>query len=95
MGSDPELLLSKDLLDSVIVSRLIESPPSSYPQFPLHYLLGCYARASAEMRTRAVADSPQLSAAVQACKELIVSYAGLLLVAGVVPQVSLQSSWRE
>ena len=80
-------LMTAELLDRIVVARLIESPPSTYPQSPLQYLIGCYARAANELRNnRTVADSPELSSLATSCKELIVSYAGLVL-QGVVPQV--------
>ena len=37
------LLLSRDEIDRVLMARLLD-PPADYPQWPLHYLLGCYAR---------------------------------------------------
>ena len=37
------LLLSRDEIDRVLMARLLD-PPVDYPQWPLHYLLGCYAR---------------------------------------------------
>eukprot|EP00887_Chlorella_sp_A99_P007091 scaffold2.g7091.t1 len=39
------LLLSSDTVERVLMARL-SSPPAAYPQWPVHYLLGCYARAS-------------------------------------------------
>eukprot|EP00798_Chlamydomonas_sp_ICE-L_P032299 gene32299-16867_t len=71
MGQDPDLTFNRDNVDGALVSRLIEEPPSSYPQSPLQYLLGCYARASVEIRSKAVLDSAELKTAVQTCKELI------------------------
>lgn len=79
--------MDSELLDRIIVARLIESPPTGYPQAPLHYLLGCYARSSEEQRSRAVLEDPKLLATVASCKELIVSYA-MLCLHGVVPQVT-------
>lgn len=83
------LLVTPDNLDRFIVSRLIESPPEQYPQQPFHYLLGCYHRAAAEQRSLGQdAAGQQLRATVDACKQLLVSYAGLVLMsAGVVPEV--------
>lgn len=84
------LLITPDNLDRIIVSRLIESAPEQYPQQPFHYLLGCYNRAAAEQRSLGQdAAGQQLGAVVDACKQLLVSYAGLVLTsAGVVPEVS-------
>jgi hypothetical protein len=84
------LLITPDNLDRIIVSRLIESAPEQYPQQPFHYLLGCYNRAATEQRSLGQdAAGQQLRAVVDACKQLLVSYAGLVLIrAGVVPEVS-------
>lgn len=82
------LSLTADMIDQVLVDRLMESPVMDYPQPPLHYLLACYTRASNELRTPAVAGSTQLSAAAQAVKELAVNYVSLLLCGGgLIPQV--------
>lgn len=80
--------LTSDLMDQLLVDRLVENPLLSYPQPPLHYLLACYTRASIELRTSAVASNVQLSTAAQAVKELAVNYVSLLLCGGgLIPQV--------
>jgi hypothetical protein len=88
------LLITPDNLDRIIVSRLIESAPAQYPQQPFPYLLGCYSRAANEQRSLGQdAAGQQLREALEACKQLLVSYAGLVLVgAGVVPEVRGQTS---
>ncbi len=43
------LLFGKDTIDRAIMARLLD-PPEQYPQWPLHYLTGCYGRATAEIR---------------------------------------------
>jgi hypothetical protein len=90
-GGAVDLMLNKALLDRVIVSRLIENPPEPYPQLPFHYLLGCYARASQELRSISLGwpaeVQRQLQEAVFAARELVVSYAGLVFMGGVVPEV--------
>ncbi|KAL6763344.1 ubiquitin elongating factor core-domain-containing protein [Haematococcus lacustris] len=91
MGSATRLLLRKEMLDRVVVARLIESPPEDYPQSPLQYLLGCYSRAIEEARTKAVADKPVLISALASCKELLVSYASLTLNGGIIPHVGQQA----
>lgn len=83
--------LSSDLLDRLIVERLIESPPATYPQAPVHYLIACYTRACVEQRSKGVAESQALLETVAACKELIMSYA-MLCLQGVVQQVR-QRAW--
>jgi len=85
-AAPPLLLLSKDLLDRVLVARLIEEAPEAHPQQPLHYLLGVYARTLDEARSRAVAEH-SLMPTLQAVRDLVVNYAGLVLMGGVVPQV--------
>ena len=77
------------------MSRLTDPPPG-YPQPPLAYLLGCYARASAASRSLpALSDKQalaQLQATVAAAKALVVSYAGLMLTMDMFPQVEPLSS---
>lgn len=91
-----EWWLTSDILDRVLVSRLIENPPEGYPQPPLQYLLGCYARVSNALRTispRQDAQSRQvLQQSALACKDLILSYAGLVLTGGVIPEEEISAS---
>ncbi|GLC36221.1 hypothetical protein PLESTB_001367200 [Pleodorina starrii] len=77
-------VLDAAVLDRVVVARLIESPPADYPQPPIHYLMGCFERASEEYR-RAGANE-QVKAAVISARDLILNYAGLALFAGIVAQ---------
>lgn len=85
------LLITPDNLDRIIVNRIIEAAPEQYLQQPFHYLLGCYSRAGNELRSLGQdAAGQQLRAALDACRQLLVSYAGLILMgAGVVPEVSM------
>lgn len=75
-------MLNKDTIDRAIMARLLDAP-EHYPQWPLHYLIGCYGRATAEIRAlstlkdKDAANRIQLD--IQYCKELIASNAGLLL----------------
>ena len=48
-GEEMPLMLNKDTIDRAIMARLLD-PPEQYPQWPLHYLIGCYGRATAEIR---------------------------------------------
>lgn len=79
-------LITTDTLDMVFMTRLMTEPPESYPLSPFQYLLGCFARCSDEIRTREVSQSPELMAAVQACKELVINYARTALGGGGVIQ---------
>ena len=76
------LLLGKDTIDRAIMARLLDAP-EQYPQWPLHYLIGCYGRATAEIRQisslRDKDAASRLQLDLQYCKELIASNAGLLL----------------
>jgi hypothetical protein len=88
--------MNKDMLDLIFVNRLIESPPEQYPQPPFQYLLGCFARAVNELRSVSPRHPPEvqqhLQGTIAACKELLVSYAALILTAsGVVPEVGMRS----
>lgn len=87
------LLMNAGMLDLILVNRLIESPPEQYPQAPFAYLLGCFARASSELRAVSPRIDPavqqQVQATIAACRQSIVSYAGLILTgSGVVPEVT-------
>ena len=67
------------------------TPPSSYPQWPVHYLLGCFARALAQYPSidATVKDPNQktkLLNSLNLCKQLTVSYVGLALFDGMFPQ---------
>ena len=59
------LLLSRDEIDRVLMARLLD-PPADYPQWPLHYLLGCYARC-AGLLCSASCSSVTLSARRMPC----------------------------
>ena len=69
------------------MARLMEDPGDQWPVF---YLVGCYARASSEFRAASALRSPTAAAAVQAAlslsKQLAVSYSGLLLTMDLFPQ---------
>ncbi|KAK9842407.1 hypothetical protein WJX84_011341 [Apatococcus fuscideae] len=86
LGNDelhsPAPLLHKDILDRVLMSRLLD-PPAHYPQWPVHYLLGCYERASQQMRpVGSLKDktfATHLQLALSEVKDLAVRYTGLLL----------------
>lgn len=88
-GSRPAL--TGEVLDRVLVNRLIEAPPNQYPQAPFQYLLGCCTRGSAELRALPAQPSEaqqRIRDDLTACRELLVSYAGLILTgSGVVPEV--------
>ena len=64
------------------MSRLLE-PPANYPQWPVHYLLGCYERASQQLRQAGQLKdkifSARLQQALAEIKDLAVRYASLLL----------------
>lgn len=82
------VLINQDTIDRIIVHRLIIEPPEQYPQQPFHYLLGCFARATQELRA---GPSAELRAAIEACTALLESYAGLILTRdGLVPEVRPQ-----
>lgn len=91
------LTLTRDTLDRMLMARLLD-PPEEYPQWPLQYLLGCYARASQEIRAlntlkdKQSADTIQLD--LQYCKQLIARNAGLLLSMGLFPQVACKQSFH-
>jgi hypothetical protein len=61
-----------------------------YPQWPVPYLLGCYARAGDEARAAASlkdpADRQRLVDALALVRQLTVSYVGLIFEVGMFPQ---------
>ena len=81
------VLLSKDNLERALMARLMEDAGDQWPVF---YLVGCYARASNEFRAASALRSPAAAVAVQAAlslsKQLAVSYSGLLLTMDLFPQ---------
>ena len=80
--------MDQEIVDRIIVHRLMIEPPEQYPQHPFHYLLGCFSRAAQELRAGPPA---QLQSALDMCKQLLVSYAVLILTRdGLVPEVG----WR-
>ncbi len=91
------LLFGKDTIDRAIMARLLDAP-EQYPQWPLHYLMGCYGRATAEFRSlstlRDKDAANRLQTNLQYCKELVASNAGLLLTMAdnLFPQVQDHSS---
>lgn len=89
-GSSSKLLINKENLDRVLISRLMEEAPPTYPLWPFQYLVGCYARASQELRNlssvRDAAAQAQTQQAVATAKAYAISYAGLVLTGGVIPE---------
>ena len=75
-------MLNKDTIDRAIMARLLDAP-EQYPQWPLHYLIGCYRRATAAIRAlsnhRDKDAASRIQLDIQYCKELIASNAGLLM----------------
>lgn len=82
------LLLSADTVDRALMARLVEAPVNSYPQPPVPYLLGCYARISARLLGLGAApDRDALTRVLLATKEQVVNYTWLAAsAAGVVAQ---------
>lgn len=81
-------LLTKDTLERALLARLLEDGDSQSPwQSPVPYLLGCYGRASDAFRSlNNNSDRPALEALLAHCKELAVSYTGLVLISDLFPQ---------
>lgn len=84
-----QLKLNRDNLERVLMARLMDSP--DVVQWPLHYLLACYTRASDEFRAasaiRDAATVQRVQESLLYSKQLIVSYSGLLLTMEMFPQV--------
>ena len=71
------------------MSRL-SNPPASYPQWPVQYLMGCYARASEETRSvsllKDASDQQRLIDTLTLARQLAVSYTGFILTLEMFPQ---------
>lgn len=83
-----QLRLNRDNLERVLMARLMEVEDDV--MWPWHYLLACYTRASDEIRYAPLKDAAaveRVHASMLYSKQLIVSYAGLLLTMGMFPQV--------
>uniref|UniRef100_A0A061QXI9 RING-type E3 ubiquitin transferase n=1 Tax=Tetraselmis sp. GSL018 TaxID=582737 RepID=A0A061QXI9_9CHLO len=87
--SSSPLLLDEENLERVLWARLSFLPPG-YPQTPLMYLLGCYQRASQEIRAAGSLKDPGLQKSITDAliygKQLVVSYVGLMLTMDMFPQ---------
>ncbi|GAB4822698.1 hypothetical protein N2152v2_009744 [Parachlorella kessleri] len=90
-GTSDTPLLSGNNLERVLMARLSD-PPSAYPQWPVHYLIGCYARAAEELRSvshlKSPGDQARLAEALGLARQLAVSYVGLTLYMDMFPQAS-------
>ncbi|CAG9460858.1 unnamed protein product [Pedinophyceae sp. YPF-701] len=88
--SDAAPLLTPDALDQVLPERLLIDPPENYPQPPAHYLLGCYARASDELRrTGGISDTAfadRIYDCLTALRDTLVNYIVSLLTEPDMPQ---------
>ncbi|PRW05883.1 putative ubiquitin conjugation factor E4 [Chlorella sorokiniana] len=88
-GCESPPLLNKETAERALMARLSE-PPASYPQWPVHYLIGVYGRAAAEARSLSMLKEPAqqaaLGEALALCRQLAVSYAGLTLTLDMFPQ---------
>lgn len=96
-GAKDPILLSKDLLDRIVVERMricTAPSPSRNQPWPLFYLMGAWARAS-DMRNRI--QEPHKEIVVEAlrfAREMLTNYAALLLI-GIFEQVrtGIQGAW--
>lgn len=90
-GEAAELLLNSENLERVLWARL-SLLPTGYPQTPLQYLLGSYARAGGELRAASALKDAALQAraceAMTYARGLVVSYTGLMLNMEMFPQVA-------
>eukprot|EP00873_Tetraselmis_striata_P001321 jgi/Tetstr1/421585/TSEL_012529.t1 len=88
-GEAAELLLNSENLERVLWARL-SLLPTGYPQTPLQYLLGSYARAGGELRAASALKDAALQAraceAMTYARGLVVSYTGLMLNMEMFPQ---------
>ncbi|KAI5062089.1 hypothetical protein GOP47_0022628 [Adiantum capillus-veneris] len=81
LSESKPLLLSRDVLERVVIERLSNPPPGC--EIAIAYLLGCYRRATEEARKVQGMKDKQTAAEIQDAilqvKELAVSYVGIML----------------
>ena len=90
--SGTQVLLRREIVDRVLVARLIDEPPSEYVFSPFQYLLHCYANVYQQARSlpsryRNAQLLQRLNATVVDIKDLILSYAALVFMPDVIPAV--------
>lgn len=89
-GGSEALLLCQDNVERALMARLsVESPAGG--QWPVHYLISLYGRATDELRSvtllKQEGQRAALTETLQLCRQLAVSYAGLTLTLDMFPQV--------
>lgn len=88
-NSTAPLMIDQDSIERALMSRL-SSPPASYPQWPVQYLMGCYNRAMEEARSvsllKDAADQQRLIDSLTLARQLAVSYTGFILTLEMFPQ---------
>lgn len=93
ISSEGGAKLSRNVLEEVIVARLIDEPPEDYPYSPFNYLLYVYSNINKEMRKTETRSNltPELIDTLKSTlfklRDLIVSYCGLVFVPEVIPLV--------
>lgn len=85
LGARGLIAATSDILDRVLLARLVTEPPEGFPQPPLAYMLACYGRCDDRRRA-----SSAMAPVTTIVKDALMNYAGLLLFAGVVPQVGVR-----
>ena len=90
--SGTRVLLRREIVDRVLVARLIDEPPPTTVFSPFQYLLRCYANVYQQARAlpsryRNAQLLQRLNATVVEMKDLILSYAGLVFMPDVIPAV--------
>lgn len=88
-GGSEALLLCQDNVERALMARLsVESPAGG--QWPVHYLISLYGRATDELRSvtllKQEGQRAALTETLQLCRQLAVSYAGLTLTLDMFPQ---------
>ena len=86
-GSGEQARLNLETVERALMARLT-SPPQIYPQWPIHYLIGCHRRSLEAQKTvsgRMGGDSAVMEALVLV-QQLAVSYVGFILHLGMFPQ---------
>lgn len=85
--ADEQAGLNLETVERALMARLT-SPPQRYPQWPIHYLIGCHRRSleAQKMVSAKTGGDSVLMEALVLVQQLTVSYVGFILHLGMFPQ---------
>lgn len=92
-GGEGTVLLKRQIVDRVLVARLIDEPPSVFVFSPFQYVLHCYGNLYQQTRVlpNKYRNQPallqRLNETLVEMKDLLLSFAGLVFNGGIIPNV--------